>query len=57
MAKYTYTFINHAGKSVIDYAVVLEGLIRNFVEFRIDSEIISSHMPLLIVIGICCREM
>jgi hypothetical protein len=44
-------FINQAGKSVIDYAVVSEGLINNLVEFKIGNEIISSHMPLLIEIG------
>jgi hypothetical protein len=36
---------------VFDYAVVSKGLIKNLVEFKIGSEIISSHMPLLIVIG------
>jgi hypothetical protein len=46
-----YTFISQAGKSVIDYAVVSEGLINNLVEFRIGNEIISSHMPLLTEIG------
>jgi hypothetical protein len=40
-----------AGKSVIDSALVSEGLINNLVGLRIDNEIISSPMPLLIVIG------
>jgi exonuclease III len=46
-----YTFINQAGKSVIDYAVVSEGLINKLVEFKIGNEIISCHMPLLVELG------
>jgi hypothetical protein len=44
-----YTFINQAEKSVVDYALSSEGLISNLVEFRIGSEVFSSHKPLLIV--------
>jgi hypothetical protein len=40
-----YTFINQAGKSVIDYAVVSEGLINKLVEFKIGNKIINCHMP------------
>jgi hypothetical protein len=36
--------------SVIDYAAVSEGLINHLVKFKIGNDIISSHMPLLIVI-------
>jgi hypothetical protein len=46
------TIINiWAGKSVIDYAIVSEGLIDKVAEFKIGNEIISCHMPLVVVLG------
>jgi hypothetical protein len=45
-----YTFVNQLGKSVIDYALMSEGTLRDFVDFRTGTEIISSHMPLTITI-------
>jgi hypothetical protein len=30
-----YTFVNQLGKSVIDYALMSEGILRNLVDFRI----------------------
>jgi hypothetical protein len=44
-----YTFINQAGKGVIDYALLSERLISGSVEFRTCNEIIINHMPLLAV--------
>jgi hypothetical protein len=49
-SKGEFTFISQAGKSVIDYAMVTEGLIGRLAEFKVGNEIISSHMPLLIEI-------
>jgi hypothetical protein len=46
-----FTFINQLGRSVIDYALVLEGLIGNLIDFKIGTELISSHMPLSVVLG------
>jgi hypothetical protein len=40
-AKGEYTFINWAGNSVIDCALVMEGLIRYLVEFKIGSELLT----------------
>jgi hypothetical protein len=49
-AKGEYTFVNQLGKSVINYALMSEGILRDLVDFRIGMEIISSHMPLKITI-------
>jgi hypothetical protein len=45
-----YTFVNQLSKSVIDYALMYEGTLRDLVDFRIGTEIISSHMPLTITL-------
>jgi hypothetical protein len=46
-----FTFINQLGRSVIDYTLVLEGLIGNLIDFKIGTELISSHMHLSVVLG------
>jgi hypothetical protein len=43
-----YTFVNQLGKSVIDYALISESILRDLVNFKIGTEIISSHMPITI---------
>jgi hypothetical protein len=47
-----YTSVNQLGKSVTDYALMSEGILRNFVDFRTGTEIItiSSHKPLTVTI-------
>jgi hypothetical protein len=45
-----YTFVNLLGKSVTDYTLMSEGTLRDFVDFRTGTEIISSHMPLTITL-------
>jgi hypothetical protein len=45
-------FINQAQESIVDYGIESKGLIRGLAEFMIGNESISSHMPLLTVIGI-----
>jgi hypothetical protein len=45
-----YTFVKQLGKSVIDYALMSEVILRDLVDFRIGTEIIISHMPLTITI-------
>jgi hypothetical protein len=46
-----HAFINQVGKSVIDYDLVSKGLVGILVEFRMSSEVIFSHIPLLILMG------
>jgi hypothetical protein len=46
-----FTFINQLGRSVMDYTLVSEGLIGNLIDFRIGTELISSHMLLSVVLG------
>jgi hypothetical protein len=46
-----FTRINQLGRSVIDNALVLDGLIGNLIDFRIGTELISSHTPLSVVLG------
>jgi hypothetical protein len=45
-----FTFINQLGRSVIDYAVVSEGLMGNLIDFKIGTELISSHMLLSVAL-------
>jgi hypothetical protein len=46
-----FTFINQLGRSVVDYVLVSEGLIGNLIDVRIGAELISSHIPLSVVLG------
>lgn len=46
-----YTFISQLGRSVTDYVLVSHGLISKLTAFRIDTELISSLMPLLVILG------
>jgi hypothetical protein len=45
-----FTFVNRLGKRVIDYALVSENILGNVLDFRVGSEIITSHMPLTVVL-------
>jgi hypothetical protein len=45
-----FTSVEQLRKSVTDYALVSESILGNVSDFRVGSEIISSHMPLTVVL-------
>jgi hypothetical protein len=46
-----FTFFVQFGSSVIDYALMSDGVICNAIDLKVGIEIISSHMPLLVELG------
>jgi hypothetical protein len=45
-----FTFVGQIGKSMVDYALMSEGLLLALVDFRIGEEVISCHVPLTIIL-------
>jgi hypothetical protein len=43
-----HTFVNQLSSSVIDYALVMESIIRNVIDFRTEVGIIGNHIPILL---------
>jgi hypothetical protein len=49
-------FVNQVGKSTFDYALMSEEAVPNFLNFIAGFEIMSSHMPLTVIIEIQTQE-
>jgi hypothetical protein len=46
-----FTLVNQLGSSVIDYELASDGIIFDVIDFEVEEEIISNHMPLLVELG------